>query len=233
MISWLRTRREFCEFKMLHLPSGQDTRPARKIGPCMVSNRRGPLLERFCIEYLTTSQHLTRHKFICHVLRQHTANDARPGKRCFEEAIAPALDTAARLLHSGSDGPKHVLVIDLHAWGWRDGYSPFYNGANGLIWAKLEPLAGRQWRAQIDVSVPPPPHHVGMPVAPLFNATAQQLAEVAAWEPPSEYEVFVSFKGRFSTNGVRPVLGRLHDPTQGVVIVNSENILKLSTEQKG
>lgn len=104
---------------------------------------------------------------------------------------------------AGEMGTRHFIMVQM--------------GSSGPSWSHS--LVGNGVHKLMSVCRP---HHVGMPVAPLFNATAQQLAEVAAWEPPSEYKVFASFKGRFSTNSVRPVLGRLHDPTQGIIIVNSE-----------
>lgn len=116
-----------------------------------------------------------------------------------------------RPIASACEPPPKALVMDS-----MPSYSHLPEDAHndpGIIWAKLNMLEG-YWRAQ-DISMPPPLHRADM----INTATSPDLSTLL----PSSRKYFLTFKGKFSSHPVRRRLSKLHNPVEGIVIVDSSS----------
>lgn len=101
---------------------------------------------------------------------------------------------------------------------------PFYDdfaailGNPAILWAKLNALEGR-WKPHQGISMPPPAHHVIMPVASL-NASEKEALKVLSYKGLSK-EYLLTFKGNFKSHPIRRNVSSLHNAAEGIVVVDS------------
>lgn len=143
-------------------------------------------------------------------------NDQKKNSKDHIKASRVKNSSGAEIRIEKEKNDQKVLLIDS---------SPFYNSEiaasyndSDFIWAKLNILESR-WRRNEDISMPPPPHQVIIPVAPL-NALEKEIEAVESYERPSK-EYFLTFKGNFATHSIRSTIAKLHNPDQGIIIVDS------------
>jgi len=93
-----------------------------------------------------------------------------------------------------------------------------------VIWAKLNLMEDR-WRRNQDISLPPPPQHIFIPVPPLngsaFRDDKYSDGSLGYKDEGDDLKYFLTFKGKFRTHPIRKKLGEMHNPGQGVIIVDS------------
>ena len=133
--------------------------------------------------------------------------------------VAYSIDNRYQNLSNASDRRKmKILLIDYSAWYNRDSRRQEWFAIDGIMWAKLNTLEDK-WRPEQDISMPPPAHHLIMPVPALGPSGRVENGILAYKRPPIKY--FLTFKGRFSTSYIREKLGQFHNPDEGIVIVDS------------
>lgn len=116
---------------------------------------------------------------------------------------------------------QRLLMIDSYPFYDMDAVQAEFS-SNSFIWAKLNALDSK-WDPKRDISLPPPPHFVNVPL-------------ISSEQPPGDLNVqnadynsikkkyFLTFKGSFRTNQLRGALAReINEPTQGIVIVDSSD----------
>jgi hypothetical protein len=135
------------------------------------------------------------------------ANTAKSGETCYESSMWEAVKLVQHIRNFSSNKALFATVVDS---------MPGYNFDEKLFtspllsFAKLNTLASK-WRKGRDISMPPP--MIDRPARLKY-----QEPEILGGKPKT---YFLTFKGRFSTSKVREELGKLHDPENGIVIVDS------------
>lgn len=135
------------------------------------------------------------------------ANIVKPGDVCYESSMWEAVRLVQQIRNSSNSSGVFATVVDS---------LPNYNFDEKLFaspllsFAKLNTLASK-WRKGRDISMPPP--MVDRPARVKYRQP-----EILGGNPKT---YFLTFKGSFATSEVREQLGKLHDPENGVVIVDS------------
>lgn len=135
------------------------------------------------------------------------ANIVKPGENCYESSMWEAVRLVQHDRNSTNNKALFATIVDLQ---------PNYNFDEKLFtspilsFAKLNTLTSK-WRKGRDISMPPP--MVDRPARLKY-----QESEVLGGKPR---KYFLTFKGNFATSKVREEIGELHDPENGVVIVDS------------
>jgi hypothetical protein len=151
--------------------------------------------------YLTYEMHWPKYGFF-------RENMAIQGRDCYEAAVGEALVTIENYSKTASMKKEFFIVlVDLDPYWFHTLDAEVYNHSK-LSWAKLNTLE-HVWRPGMDVSMPPPASEHLMRYKHSMRATL-----------PRKY--LVTFMGKFRTHPVRALLGKLHDPGNGILILNTE-----------
>ena len=131
----------------------------------------------------------------------------------FEQALASRQRLLNATLTAGGPVPRMLL---LDSWPWYPW--PAYYRDDRLAFAKLNALEGMH-RPRIDVSMPPPSHST---LQFVLHQALPDAAAAAAGGAGRAPRYLLTFKGNFNTNRRwRGRLGALHNPAQGVVIIDT------------